>query len=220
MSLPETDRNAPRDDAARGGRLLRSPTTRKLLLGALAASLAIFAFGWALPNVAGSMFVSVRAVVTPIAADTGPTVIVSSGDAIQARALSLDVEVTNGYPLGVVLGTDPIAYVGAIYAHDSGGQLSRVWRSGLGDPAIEEGSDSPVGGGTAGGAIVVPPGSTRHQVAGGASAFSLTDAAGAPLPAGVYYVRVWAYGIASPLVPFFVDVSSDPLGPPTSLPTL
>ena len=64
----------------------------------------------------------------------------------------------------------------------------------------------------------VPSGASRHDLTGSTAGFSLLDASGAPLTAAVYYLRVWAYGVASPLVPIALDGGVDPLGPPTDLP--
>jgi hypothetical protein len=160
------------------------------------------------------MFVHVRAIVTPLASTTGPTLVVGGAPALQASSVALVVEVQNTYPLAVVLGSDPIAYTAAVYARGATGALTRVWQTGVGEPNAEEGSDSPVGGGSSKGAVVVQPGTSRHQLAGGLGAYKLIASTGVALPAGVYYVRVWAYGIGSPLVPLFIDTGADPLGMP------
>ena len=165
---------------------------------------ATFTGGWALPNVAGGMFVRVRAVVEPVPAGYGPSVLVGPGPAVRAGSIAIAADVDNGYPLAVVLAADPVAYSAAVYTRGSSGALIRVWQTGAGDPVIEEGSDSPVGGGNARAAVVVPPGVTRHEIAGGGSAYPLTSSTGF-LPAGIYYVRVWAYGIGSSLVPVAID---------------
>jgi hypothetical protein len=200
------------------------PRVRRYRAGRIALSLALivaaaaFTAVWAIPNVAGAAFVHVRAVVTATAAPTGPNVTIGGAAAIQAGAVSVGVEIDNRYPLAVVVGTGPIAYQAAAYRRDPSGLLTRVWQVGAGDQALEEGSDSPAGGGTSSGAAVVPSGVTRHALTSGATAFKLTDATGAPLPAGVYYLRVWAYGIGSPVVALALDDGVDPLGPPVDLP--
>ncbi len=191
----------------------------RLAAGGLAA-VALIAFSgiWALPNVFGSTFVHVRAVVTPVesvpaatspsagSSAVGPSVTLASGRTVRADRLEIAADVENAYPLSVVLGSDPIAYTAAVFARTAGdGSLVRVWESGAGDPTIEEGSDSPVGGGSAKGAVVVPPGTMRHAVAEGDAAFVLVRPQGSSVAPGIYYVRVWAYGIASPLVPVSID---------------
>jgi hypothetical protein len=191
----------------------------RALLAALTALLAVSFVGvWALPNMAGSAFVSVRALVATQSSTTGPTVTIAGLAPAQASAIDVGVEVVNHYPLDVVVGTDGSAFQAAVYRRDAGGKLTRVWQVSLDDPVLEEGSDSPVGGGSASGAAVIATGATRHDISGSTSSFSLVDSTGTPLAAGVYYLRVWAYGIASSLVPIALDGGVDPLGPPADLP--
>ncbi len=180
--------------------------------------LAAFISVWALPNVAGAAFVSVRAIVSPTLASGGPTVVVGGERAVQASAVNIAVEIDNGYPLSVVLGTGPTPYQAAVYRRDNAGHLTRVWQVGSGDPTVEEGSDSPVGGGPSGGAVVVPPGSSRHSITDASTTFALSSAGDRSPGPGVYYVRVWAYGIGSSLVPMALDGGVDPLGTPSELP--
>lgn len=186
------------------------------VLGVIA--IAGFVAVWALPNIGGPFFVRVSALVAPRAAANGPTLIVADSAPTRASALDIGVEVTNDYPLSVVLGTGRVAFQAAVYRRGAGGQLVRVWETNVDDPILEEGSDSPVGGGSAGGAAVVPTGTSRHDLTGATAGFSLVDSSGAPLAAGVYYLRVWAYGIASKLVPLSLDGGTDPLGVPTDVP--
>ena len=183
---------------------------RLAAVGLVAAALIAFSGVWALPNVFGATFVHVRAVVTPVASASassgGPSVTLASGRTVRADRLEIAVDVENSYPLSVVLGSDPIAYTAAVFARTArDGSLVRVWQSDAGDPAMEEGSDSPVGGGSAKGAVVVPTGTARHVVAEGDAAFVLLGPRGTYVASGIYYVRVWAYGIASPLVPVSID---------------
>jgi hypothetical protein len=173
---------------------------------------------WALPNMAGPAFVEVSALVAPRASASGPTITIAGLAPVQATALDVGVEIVNRYPLGVVVGVSGPAYQAVVYRREQNGQLARVWQTTADDPALEEGSDSPVGGGSAGNAAVVPSGASRHDLTGSTAGFSLVDATGAPLAAGVYYLRVWAYGIASGLVPIALDGGVDPLGPPAGLP--
>jgi len=190
------------------------------LVVAIVVALAIAAFvaTWALPNMAGPLFVQVSVLVAPRPGVTGPTVIIADRAPVQATALDIGVEVVNHYPLGVVLGTGRTAFQAAIYRRDATGQLVRVWQTSANDPLLEEGSDSPVGGGSSGGAAVVPSGTTRHDLTSSTAWFNLVGGPGAPLEAGVYYLRVWAYGIGSQLVPISLDGGTDPLGTPADLP--
>ena len=191
---------------------------RAILALVIVAGVAVFTVAWALPNVAGSTFVQVRAVVTARAAASGPTIVIGGDPAVQASGVDISVEVDNHYPLSVVLGTSPVAFRAAAYLRDDAGKLTLAWQTGVGDATAEEGSDSPVGGGPTDGAVVVPSGVTRHVITDGSQPFRLVDARGAPMSSGVYYLKVWAYGIGSPLVPMALSGSTDPLGPPADLP--
>ena len=209
---------APSPHGGRVPRFARSRGGRAVLLVAGVLLVVAFVTVWALPNIAGPAFVEVRAMVAGRASATGPTVAIAGRSPIQAGALDIGVEIVNHYPLDVVVGTSGPAFQAVVYRRDGGGQLTRVWQTSVDDPALEEGSDSPVGGGSTSGAAVVPTGASRHDLTGTTAGFSLTDAAGAPLGPGVYYLRVWAYGVASVLVPIALDGGIDPLGPPTDLP--
>jgi hypothetical protein len=188
-------------------------------LGGLAVILGFgFLGGWVLPNVAGPAFLQVRALAEPRLSATGPTVVIGGRAPVQASAIDIGLEVVNQYPLAVVVGTSRNSYQAAVYERDPNGHLIRVWQLGVNDPILEEGSDSPAGGGPDGGAAVVPSGTSRHDITGSSSPFSLTDSAGRPLASGVYYMRVWAYGIGSGLVPLSIDGGVDTLGPPPDLP--
>jgi hypothetical protein len=180
---------------------------RLVVFGLALVGIVAFSGLWAVPNVFGGMFVRVRAVVTPVPSAAGPSVTLASGQTVRAGQLEFSADVENSYLLSVVLPSDPVAYTAAIYAHSPSGSLVKIWQSDAGDPVAEEGSDSPVGGGSAKGAVVVPPGTARHSIASGASAFGLVRPAGAGIASDVYYVRVWAYGIASPMVPLSIDTT-------------
>jgi hypothetical protein len=209
---PATESPSSRARLGRPGRLLAAA-----LIGAVVVA---FVAGWALPNVAGPAFVQVRAVVTVrTGSGESPMVAIAGQPQVRSAAIDVTVELANHYPLAVVLGASPIAFQAAIYSHDSAGQWTLIWRNGVGDPTVEEGSDSPVGGGSAGGAAAVPSGITRHAVASGSTAFSLVDARGLSISPAVYYLRVWGYGIGSPLVPLAIGGATDPSGVPTDLPS-
>jgi hypothetical protein len=199
-------------------RSAHSRAGRDILIAVGGVLAGAFVAVWALPNMAGPAFLSVRALVATQASASGPTITIAGLAPVRASALNVGVEVTNAYPLGVVVGVDGVAFQAVVYRREANGRLSRAWQASLDDPALEEGSDSPVGGGSASAAAVVPSGASRHDLSGSTSGFSLLDAAGKPLAAGVYYLRVWAYGIASSLVPIAVDGGVDPLGPPSDLP--
>jgi len=193
----------------------------RLLVGALIGALLIaFVAGWALPNIAGPAFVQVRAIATArTGSGDGATVAIAGQTTVHSGALNVTVELTNLYPLAVVLGASPTAFKAAVYRHDGTGQWTPVWHQGAADPVVEEGSDSPVGGGSAGGAASVPSGITRHPIANGSTAFPLVDARGLSISPGVYYLRVWGYGIGSPLVALAIGGATDAGTMPADLPS-
>jgi hypothetical protein len=209
---------APMGAPQRSRLRIRSRAGRSAALIALAAAVAAFTTVWALPNIAGRFFVQVHALARAVPAANGPTVILGGDAPVQARAVEISLEIDNGYPLAVVLDTSPTPYHASVYHRENTGHLARVWEFRVGDPALEEGSDSPMGGATSG-AVVVPSGVTRIDVATGTAAFGLVGSTGSPLPAGVYYLRVWAYGIGSPMIPMSID-EAGPLPTPAALPTL
>jgi hypothetical protein len=196
----------------------RRTAVRAGLVG-LAILLALgFLGGWVLPNVAGPTFLQVRALAAPRMSATGPTVVVDGRTPVRASSIDVGLEVVNRYPLSVVVGTGIDSYQAAAYHRDANGHLAMVWQLGVNDPTLEEGSDSPAGGGPGSGAAVIPSGTSRHNLSGSSTPFSLTNAAGKPLAAGVYYLRVWAYGIGSGLVPISIDGGVDALGTPQDPP--
>jgi hypothetical protein len=211
---------APPSSPSSPGRSVRGSRPGKLLLAALIGAVVVaFVAGWALPNIAGPAFVQVRAVATVrTGTGDGPTVAIGGQTTMRSGALNVTVELTNLYPLAVVLGASPTAFKAAIYRHDGTTQWTLVWHQGAADPIVEEGSDSPVGGGSAGGAASVPSGITRHQIANGSTAFPLVDARGLSISPGVYYLRVWGYGIGSPLVSVAIGGATDASGIPADLP--
>jgi hypothetical protein len=168
--------------------------------------LAAFVAVWAIPNVMGAAFVDVRAVAVAHASAGGPMTAISGSPAVAADRVEVSVEVVNNYPLSVVVGARGTGndFQATVYRRDSGGHLTAIWRASESDPALEEGSDSPSGGISLDLAAVVAPGTARHLIAGGSSAFTLVGAAGALVAPGIYYLRVRAYGIGSPMVPISI----------------
>jgi hypothetical protein len=215
-SLPPPATGLP----ASRGRAFRGSRPGQLLVAALIGAVVVAVVaGWALPNIAGPAFVQVRAVATArTGSGDGPTVAIAGASQVRSSALDVTVEMDNRYPLAVVLGANPTAFQAAIYRREGAGQLTLVWHTGSGDPIVEEGSDSPAAGGSASGAASVPSGITRHAVANGSTAFPLVDARGLSIGPGVYYLRVWGYGIGSPLVALAIDGATDPAGIPADLP--
>ncbi len=78
MTEPSTGL-APATRTPGAGRARRAILAIVIVVGVVA-----FTVAWALPNVAGSAFVQVRAVVTAEAATSGPTVVIGGDRAVQA----------------------------------------------------------------------------------------------------------------------------------------
>lgn len=155
-----------------------------------------------LPNVAGSAFVEVRAVARPAetSSSRAATVVVGDGPATRAGRLELEAQVSNRYPLPVVVGFRGPAFRAVIYSRPPDGVLERVWEASLDDAVLEEGSESPAGD-SGSRAAAIDPGSTTRPVATGQTAFRWRTHSGAALAPGFYFLRVWAYGIPSGLTP-------------------
>ncbi len=195
-----------------------SRTVRAAAILAVAALVGGFVGGWALPNVAGAAFVSVRPIVEPVTATGGASVSVSGGTPVRATSLAIGIEVVNRYPLAVVVGSGRMSYQATLYTRDAGGRLVQVWAHGADDPALEEGSDSPDVGSSglpSNRAAVVAPGTHRLQVTAPDSVFPLTRAGAAK---AVYYLEVWAFGISGGPIAISVNGGTDPAGIPASLP--
>ena len=162
----------------------------------------------------GPAFVQVSALVAPRGSATGPTITVAGLAPVQATALDVGVEVVNRYPLIGRRRHRRAGLPGRRLPARPDGQLAR----GLAD---ERGRSGARGGlrltGRRRVGRAAPRSCRRARRATTSRArrpgFSLVDATGAPLAAGVYYLRVWAYGIASALVPIALDAGADPLGP-------
>lgn len=179
---------------------------RRLLLGGLVIGLLVVVVGWGLPNIAGFMFVDVQAVVTADGDPGGVPVLIGAQPAVNARSIQIVAQIHNSYPLPVVLGSGTSAFQSEVFQRRPDGTLTRVWQTTAADPSVEEGSDSPMGGDGSQIATLVPSGTSSYQITDSTTRLELVDSAGRPLLSGQYFVRVWAYGIGSPLVP--VDVGA------------
>ncbi len=196
----------------------RSAVLRTAGLAVVAVLAVAFVGAWALPNVAGSAFVSVRPIAVLIPDSSGPAVSVAGGSPVHASGLRVGVEVVNGYPLPVVLGSGQTTFHAALYRRDAGGGLTAVWISAADDPALEQVSDSPdmgAGGLPVNRAAVVATGRSSHRIASASDAFRQMASGAAK---GVYYLGVWAYGMTATPLPIVVDGAVDLAGIPASLP--
>jgi hypothetical protein len=197
----------------------RNATAARIAMGLLAIAMILaFVVVWALPNMVGTAFLQVRTVVSARAASNGPVVLIARGSPVRASAIDVSVEIVNHYPLGVVVAADTIPFQAVAYERDLSGGLTRVWSVDAADPALEEGSDSPAAGSVTEGAATLPPGVSRHHLTPGSIAFALVGADGTPLPAGVFYIEVWAYGIGSVPISVAIDGAVDNGAPPSDLP--
>ena len=162
----------------------------------------VVTFGWATPNIAGGTFVSVRSVVVPLpdasAAAAGRSGLgLADGAAAPSGRVRIDIEITNRYPLPVVVTFQGPAFDARLRAPSSTGLASApsvAWHASADDPELEQDVDSPAGG-DANRVVLVQPG-TRVVSMTSAVTVDLSD-----LPAatpGTYSLAVSAYGIAAP----------------------
>ena len=175
-------------------RLPRPLLAALALVGAVVVSLA-----WAVPNIAGAAFVSVRAVVVPIdgaaASSPGPRIRLADGS-VRAGGVRIDLELTNRYPMPVVVAFRGPAFDAWLQAPGGGAAGAAAWQSAVDDPRLEQDVDSP-GGSSSTRVVVIQPGS--HVVSMTPDGATLDPSASPALTApATYRLGVSAYGIAAP----------------------
>lgn len=171
------------------------------IVGLLVAGVVIV--GWATPNIAGDAFVSVRAVVVPLpgasaAAAGGSGLGLADGAAAPSDRVRIDIEITNRYPLPVVVTFQGPAFDARLWPPSSTGLASApsvAWHASADDPELEQDVDSPAGG-DANRVVRVQPG-TRVVSMTSAATVDLSDLPAGATP-GTYSLAVSAYGIAAP----------------------
>lgn len=163
----------------------------------------VMTFGWATPNIAGGAFVSVRSVVVPLAeasaAAAGRSGLgLADGAAAPSGRVRIDIEITNRYPLPVVVTFQGPAFDARLTAPSSAGPASGpsiAWHASADDPELEQDVDSPAGG-DASRVVRVQPG-TRVVSMTSTATMDLSELPAGATP-GTYSLAVTAYGIAAP----------------------
>ena len=167
---------------------------RRRLVGAiLVVALAVVLAGWAVPTFAGRAFIEVTARIVPVASNSvsGPTIVLPDGSSVASGRLQIDIEITNRYPLPVLIDFHGSAFRATLTKPDTRG-AARIWHVSVEDPTLEQADESPSGDLTR--VVLISPGTSHLST--GASGMALDLAAIAPIAPGRYSLRVSAYGIA------------------------
>jgi len=168
--------------------------------------LAVLAAVWAIPTFAGTAFVSLRTVVValPDASNRSLAVTLPDGTPAASGRLRIDVEVTNRYPLPVLVTFRGPAFHAALRSTATSG-AAPTWQTTAGDPELEQVDDSPAGGG-GDSAVTVDPGTRRVSLTGDEPSIDLSAAA---IPPGTYTLSVSAYGISAPAAPVAIVAATN-----------
>ena len=167
---------------------------RRRLAGAiLIVALAIVIAGWAIPTFAGRAFIEVTARIVPVATNSvnGPSIVLPDGSSVDSGRLQIDIEITNRYPLPVLIDFHGSAFRATLTNPDNRG-ASPIWHVSVEDPTLEQADESPSG--DLSRVVLISPGTS--QVSMGTSGMTFDLAAIAPVAPGRYSLRVTAYGIA------------------------
>jgi hypothetical protein len=167
---------------------------RRRLVGTfLIVALAVVIAGWAIPTFAGRAFVEVTARIVPVATNSvgGPSIVLPDGSSVDSGRLQIDIEITNRYPLPVLIDFHGSAFRATLTNPDTPG-AAPIWHMSVEDPTLEQADESPSG--DLSRVVLISPGTSRLST--GASGMTLDLAAIAPAAPGRYSLRVTAYGIA------------------------
>jgi hypothetical protein len=166
---------------------------RRVIGGILIVALAIVIAGWAIPTFAGRAFVEVTARIVPVATNSinGPSIVLPDGSSVDSGRLQIDIEITNRYPLPVLIDFHGSAFRATLTNPDTRG-AAPIWHASAEDPTIEQTDESPSGDLTR--VVLISPGTSRLST--GAEGMTIDLAAIAPVAPGRYSLRVTAYGIA------------------------
>jgi hypothetical protein len=158
--------------------------------------------GWAIPTFAGRYFVNVtgRIVAVPDALASGRAIVLPDGSLASSGRARVEIEITNHYPLPVLLDFQGSAFrAGLVGRDETGGQP--VWQTSADDPLLEQADDSPDG--IASPRVIrIQPGATIVTADG----LALDLAEGSAAAPGIYSLQISAYGIAgAPLHVSIID---------------
>ncbi len=158
---------------------------------------------WGLPTFAGPAFVTVEPtiVAVPGPSRSSRAVILPDGTEIHAGRLEIALEITNRYPLPVLIQFHGPAFRARLVDRAMIDGVP-VWKATAEDPELERGDDSPDGGSGSARVIRIAPGITRLAAADVGMGLDLTPTLGAH--SGIFTVQVVAYGIAG--APLLVSI--------------
>lgn len=167
---------------------------RRRLVGViLIVALAVVIAVWAIPTFAGRAFVEVTARIVPVATNSvgGPSIVLPDGSSVDSGRLQIDIEITNRYPLPVLIDFHGSAFRAMLTNPDTRG-AAPIWHVSVEDPTLEQADESPSGDLTR--VALISPGTSNLST--GASGMTLDLAAIPAIAPGRYSLRVTAYGIA------------------------
>lgn len=154
---------------------------------------------WAVPTFVGGAFVSVRVIVVPMTgAGSGPGIKLADGSTVISGRVRIDLEITNLYPLPVVVSFQGPAFEAQLRPAGQAAAAT-VWRTTAEDQQLEQDQDSPDGVSTARVALV-DPGTRVVSMTSPDATLDLSIAPGLVAPE-TYWLATSAFGIMAPAQP-------------------
>lgn len=169
---------------------------RLIAVIAVATAGVVLSVVWAVPTFAGAAFVSVRTIVVPLpGTGSGPRLMLANGSTVDSGRVRIDLEVTNRYPLPVLVGFLGSAFEARLRP---AGQpaASTVWRATADDRKLEQEEDSPDAVTTTR-VVLLEPGTRVVSMTSAGATLDLSTAPGVASPAS-YSLGASAYGIGAP----------------------
>jgi hypothetical protein len=155
---------------------------------------AVIVFGWALPNAAGRLFVSVSTRLEVVGGKAGEKeLVLPDGSKAPPGEVRIVAVITNHYPLPVVVEFRGAAIEASLLDRNVT-NAARLWRGSASDPALESGDDSPDPG--PGRVVVLQPGTTMFPATPD-NVLAIDAAIVGELEPGIYGLRLSAYGISA-----------------------
>ncbi len=175
---------------------MTSRTRRTALVALAAVAFVIVIAGWAVPTFAGRMFVEVAARVVPLGggAASNKAVVLADGTNAAVSRLGIGLDVTNHYPMPVLIEFYGASYGASLRAR-GGGASGPVWQATGDDPVLEQSDESPDGG-TSARVVRIPPGTTSFLSA--EEGMILDPGSIVAVEPGFFILRVVAFGIQGP----------------------
>jgi len=155
---------------------------------------ALLVVGWAVPNAAGRLFVSVATRLEVVGGKEGEKeLVLPDGTKAPPGELRIVAVITNHYPLPVVIEFRGSAIEASLVDRDVS-KPARLWRGSASDPALERGDDSPDPG--PGRVVMLQPGTTIFPATPD-NILAVDAGTVSELEPGIYGLRVSAYGVSA-----------------------